>query len=166
MAIVDSLTRTDLFRDWDARHLSKVAALCRGVSFSRGTMIFKEGDEASEFYLLTHGKVVLEMEVHPVPDRPGVPTAVEVVTNDEVFGWSALVEPYVYTLSARCVANCTGLAIKGDVFRKTMDYNTALGYKVMKRLASIVGARLMNTRLRLVTGLGLIASEMELKATQ
>lgn len=162
MSIVDSLRRTDLFRDWDAGPLTKVADLCREVSFSRGTTIFNEGDQALEFYLLTDGRVVLEMDVRPVPERPVIPTAVEVVTNDEVFGWSALVAPYVYTLSAKCMTDCSALAIRGDALRKTMDYNTALGYKVMKQLAHIVGLRLMHTRLRLVTGLGLVASPKEL----
>ncbi len=166
MSIIDSLKRTDLFGDWDSTHLAKVADFCRGVSFNRGTVIFKEGEEADEFYLLTNGRVVLEMDIRPVAERPVIPTAVEVVTEDEVFGWSALVEPYTYTLSARCVTHCSALAIRGDVFRRTMDYNPALGYRVMRQLARIVALRLAQTRQRLITGLGLVATEKELRTTE
>lgn len=118
-------------------------------------MIFKEGDEAKEFYILTEGRVVLEMDVQPVPNRPPIPTAVDVITKGEGFGWSAFVEPYVYTLSARCLTNCQVLSIKGDVLSRVMADDPSLGYEFMRRLAKLIASRLTYTRLRLTSGLGL-----------
>jgi CRP-like cAMP-binding protein len=100
--------------------------------------------------------VALEIEVRPVPNRPGIPTAVEVVTKTEAFGWSALVEPHVYTSSARCLSNCQALAIRGDRLRGVMDDDPGLGYGLMKQLAELISIRLTHTRLRLTSGLGLI----------
>ncbi|GAI54829.1 unnamed protein product [marine sediment metagenome] len=126
----------------------------------------KEGDEATELYVLTDGRVALEMEVRPVPDRPAIPTAVEVVSKGEGFGWSSLVEPHIYTLSARCMTNCTVLAIKGDVLRKTIADDPGLGYELMKRVARLISLRLAHTRLRLISGLGLTLLGKELGATE
>jgi len=166
MGITDTLKSSDVFGGLETGHLEKVSVLCRGGSFREGMMIFKEGDEAAEFYVLTDGRVVLEMEVQPVPSRPAIPTAVEVVTKGECFAWSALVEPYVYTLSARCMTNCTVLAIRGDLLRKAMADDTGLGYEVMKKLAKLISLRLVHTRLRLTSGLGLVLLGKELEVSE
>lgn len=156
MSITDTLKSSELFSGLEPVHLEKVSVLCRGNSYQQGMEIFNEGDAAAELYTLTEGRVVLEMKVRPVADRPAVPMALWVVTKGECFGWSALVEPYVYTMSARCVTNSTVLAIKGDLLRKTLAENPDLGYEVMKRLAHLIAARLFHTRLRLTSGLGLV----------
>lgn len=162
MAVIDILKSSELFGGLKAEDLERVAVLCRGGSYREGIMIFKEGDEANELYVLAEGRVALEMGIRPVADRPAIPTAVEVVTKGESFGWSALVEPYSYTSSARCMTNCTVLAIKGDMLRKLMAEDVSLGFEVMKRLAQIISLRLVHTRLRLTSGLGLILLGKEL----
>jgi len=166
MALIDTLKSSEFFGGLETGHLEKVANLCRGSSYREGEMIFKEGDEAKETYVLVDGRVALEMEVRPVPSRPGIPTAVEVVTEGETLGWSALVEPYVYTLSARCMTNCSVLAIKGDMLRKVMADDAGLGYELMKRLTKIIALRLMHTRLRLTSGMGLVLLSKELGASE
>jgi len=166
MAIIDTLKSSELFGGLETAHLEKFSVLCRGGSYKQGMMIFNEGDEAAELYILTDGRVALEMQVCPVPNRPAIPTALEVVTKGECFGWSALVEPYVYTLSARCMTNCTVLAIKGDMLRKAMADDPVLGYEVMRKLAQLISLRLTHTRLRLTSGLGLILLGKELTVSE
>ncbi len=165
MAIIDILKKSDLFGAMDSAHLNKVATYSRSISYRSGDMIFKEGEKASELYILTDGRIALEMEVKPVPNRPAIPTALEVVSKDEFFGWSALVEPYVFTLSARCMTPCTTVAIKGDMLLKTMNDDTLLGYEVMRELCKLISLRLANTRLRLINGIGLALLDKEIKLT-
>ena len=162
MTIIDTLKSCRLFEGFEAHHLENIANVCRGGSFKEGNIIFKEGDEATELYCLTEGRVVLEMNVQPVPDRPAIPTAVEVVTKGESFGLSAFVEPHKYTLSARCMTNCTVLAIKADMLHKLIADDPSLGYELMKRLCRLIRRRLINTRLRLISGLGLVMLGKEL----
>ncbi len=162
MAAIDALKSSEFFQGLEERHLSKISALCRGHSYREGEMIFRERDEAKEFCILTDGRVALEIEVRPVPDRPPIPTAVDVMTKGEGFGWSALVEPHVYTQSARCLTNCQILAINGGMLRRVMSDDTTLGYELMKRLAKLISVRLTNTRLRLISGLGLVLLGQEL----
>ncbi len=162
MGIIDTLKNAELFAGLETHHLKMITELCRGGSFKEGTMIFNEGDEATELYILTEGKVVLEMELRPLPDYPPIPSALEVVINGGCFGWSAIAEPYVYTLSARCMTNCTVLAIKGDMLRQAMTDDLSLGYEVMARLVKLVSLRLTHTRLRLTSGIGLILMGREL----
>ncbi len=161
MAIIDELRSSELFEGLETNQLEKVAPLCRGFSYKQGELIFREGDKAEELYLLTSGRVCLEMELRLLPDRPAIPTCLEVVSKGDCFGWSALVEPYTYTLSARCLSNCTVLAIKGEILRKAMAEDPVLGYKIMTKLSEVIALRLAHTRLRLVSGLGLIISSKE-----
>jgi len=162
LAIIDTLKNSELLGDLAENHLRKISVLCRGRSYQEGAMIFKEGDKAEELYILTDGKVVLEMDVRPIPDRPAIPTAVEVVTKGEGFGWSALVEPYVYTLSARCMTNCQTIALNSDMLRRIMADDAELGFELMKRVAKLISIRLTHTRLRLTSGLGLALLGKEL----
>lgn len=101
-----------------------------------------------------------------MPDRPVIPTAVEVITKSEIFGWSALVESYVYTLSARCMTSCTVLAMKGIMLRKIMADDAGLGFELMKHLARLISRRLTYTRLRLTNGLGLVLLDKELEVSR
>ncbi len=156
MAIIDDLKNAELFGGLGNSYIEKLLPLCRGGSYRQGTIIFKEGSEAAELYILTEGKVAVEMELCPVPNRPTIPTPVDIVTKGQCIGWSALVEPHIYTLSARCMTNCTALSIKGDMLRKVMNEDTGLGYEVMKQLSKIIASRLMDTRLRLTSGIGLV----------
>jgi CRP-like cAMP-binding protein len=161
--IIETLSGSRLFGSLDQDHLNVIADLCRGRSFKRGETVFTEGDDADELYILSTGSIALEMSIQPVPERPAVPTAVNVLTPGDCFGWSALVAPYTYSLSGRCMANSTVLAIKGEILRDKMAADPALGYQVMTMLATLARRRLEETRLRLLSGLGiaLLQGEME-----
>ncbi len=166
MTTSDLLKNSELFAGLETSQLEKISVLCHERSFREEMTIFSEGDEAAEVYVLTDGRLVLEMSVRPVPDRPAIPTAVELVSNGHCFGWSAILEPHRYTLSARCMTPCRMLAIKGDMLSKAMDDDAVLGRQVMENLARLVSLRLARTRLRLTSGLGLIlmGKDMEVSA--
>ena len=156
MAMIDALARSELFGHLQRQHLVKLANRSRGFTYAAGQMVFSEGDEATEVYILTEGRVALEIEIRPVADRPAIPTTVELVTENECFGWSPLAEPYIYTASARCMTPCTAVALKGDVLRKAMSDDPAMGHQVMGKLVQMVSRRLARTRMRLTTGLGIV----------
>jgi CRP-like cAMP-binding protein len=162
MTIIDTLKSSELFGALETEHLEKVCAVCREESYQEWVMIFNAGNEATDLYVLTDGRVALEIEVRPVPDRPAIPIAVEVLTKGGNFGWSAVVEPNIYTLSARCITNCPVLAIKGDILRTIMADDTGLGFELMKHLARLARLRLVETRVRLTSGLGLLLLGKEL----
>jgi len=166
MSIVDEVKNSELFSSLDPDQLDKIVTMCRGSSFKEGSRIFTEGSEATELYILTEGSVALEMELKPLPDRPAIPTAVEVVRRGGILGLSAVVEPHVYSLSARCMSNCTALAIKGDLLRKRLADDPRLGYEVMKQLSRLIMVRLAETRLRLTSGIGLIMLGKDLRGLE
>jgi len=105
------------------------------------------------------------MQLHPMLKGPAIPTPLEVINKGDCFGWSALVEPYSYTLSARCLTNCTVLTIKGSRLRDAMASDSDMNGEIMKALAELIALRLAETRIRLSSGLGFILQGHEVSTS-
>lgn len=162
MPASDTLKSSRLFGGLGSSHLVKIAALCREESCKEGSTIFREGDEAKDLHILVEGKVALDMKLCPHGDRECILSVVEAVNKGESLGWSAIVEPHKYTLSARCMVDTKLLALNGEKLRQSMAADHDLGYEVMKRLAELISERLTHTRLTLTSerGLALLVKEL------
>jgi CRP-like cAMP-binding protein len=57
-------------------------------------------------------------------------------------GWSALVSPYTYLGTIRCLEDCQFLVFPSEDFLELIRAETAIGLKVMKQIASVVSSRL------------------------
>ena len=66
-------------------------------------------------------------------------------TPGEIFGWSALVDPNVYTASAECYQETKLLVIDRVRMEHVLDKHPKEAYRVMKRLAGVIGGRLANS---------------------
>ena len=63
----------------------------------------------------------------------------------EVVGWSGLVEPFKYTLSAMAWESCKLISIDTRMLRRGLDMYPEMGYKVMNALSNVVSRRLRQT---------------------
>ena len=151
MAIINVLRSSKLFSGLSESELEKVASLSTEETHSAGSTIAREGERARKLYILKEGRVVLDIHIGHDPVRPATRATVRVVDRLESFGWSALVEPHVYTLSAECTEGCKLVAIDGERLRGLIDADHDLGFRVMKRLAAVIASRLRLTRHTLVT---------------
>jgi len=98
-----ALSKFPIFEGLTDDELERIAALCREEVHEAGATIFEEGSAADYSYLVEEGEVALEMELDLRPYASPKQTTIEVVTKGEAFGWSALVEPHIWTLSAKCM---------------------------------------------------------------
>jgi CRP-like cAMP-binding protein len=105
-----------------------------------------EGDTADALYLVLEGKIDLKITIDPKSQRQ---QHISTVTEGHMMGWSALVEPYLYTLSAIASSNCRLVALEASAVRDMMEHKPEIGYTIMKRLAQAIGARLANLRVQL-----------------
>lgn len=160
--VIESLKSSEVFGNLDRDRLERLSGLSRPRHFRQDEIIFEEGAEATNLYILRSGMAVLEMRLHPVPDRPPIPTPLESITPGECFGWSAIVEPHTYTLSARCQTDCSTLAILGSRLHQEMAADPELGCEVQSAVSRLVARRLADTRLRLTSGVGLILQQHEI----
>jgi CRP-like cAMP-binding protein len=125
--------------------------LCSSRTYEAGASIFREGDSAEQLFVLEEGKVALQKDV-PLPEAQlGRRITVDVVTRGEVFGWSSIVAPHIYTLSAICLQKTSVVAIDGARLRSLLQEDHHMAYEVLHGLLKVVASRLADTMQLLIT---------------
>jgi len=157
MVSVDLLKQFPFFKGFDEGGLKKLSGLASEESFKAGTQIYKIGDPAKKLYLVEEGKIVMVMEGYMGISKPPMQVTVDVVTKDDAMGWSAVVEPYFYTLAARCIDNSKAIAFDAEKLRPLLIQDSALGVKFMKAISRVIATRLNHTQIILVGERGLSA---------
>lgn len=133
------------FKGLDERFLELLVGCASNVRFDAGQYIFREGEEANNFYIVRRGHVALEIFA---PGRG--PIAVQTLDEGDVLGWSWLIPPYRWHSSARAVELTRAFALDATCLRGKCEEDHDLGYELLKRVAPIIVDRLQATRLQLL----------------
>jgi len=133
------------FQGFEAEHIQFITGCAKNVRFEEGVIIFREGEEANEFYLVREGLVAVEIVV---PNRGSI--IVETIGAGEVLGWSWLFPPYRWHFQTRAQQATRALAFDGKCLRAKCEEDTRLGYKVLRRFSRVITERLEATRLQLI----------------
>jgi CRP/FNR family cyclic AMP-dependent transcriptional regulator len=141
--------------------LEKLTSLAVEREYEAGAIVCQEQDNADELMVLEEGKIALQMTLPTTQMQLGKKITVDVVTKDEIVGWSVVVEPYVNTLSAICLQRAKVIAIKGTKLRALLQDNNHMGYEMLKELIKFIASRLDDTRHLLVSE-RLLATKEEL----
>jgi len=155
MVTVDLLRLFDFFQGFSDEQIKKLADIANEESYRAGVQIYKKGDPAKKLYLLEGGKIVLAMETYMGTARPPVQVTVDIITKGDAMGWSAVIEPYVYTLGARCIDDSKAIAFDGDKLRELLNKDIKLGYAFMQATAKVIATRLTHTEIILIGERGL-----------
>ncbi|MBZ5553660.1 MAG: cyclic nucleotide-binding domain-containing protein [Acidobacteriia bacterium] len=131
--------------DLSPRHLDLVVGCASNVRFEAGRYLFREEEEANQFYIIREGKVAVEIRT---PNRGSL--TVQTVSAGEILGWSWLLPPYQWHFDARAVEPTRAIALDGKCLRVKCESDHDLGYELLKRFAHIMEQRLEATRLQLL----------------
>jgi CRP-like cAMP-binding protein len=126
---------SDLFKGVSQRVLGEIGKLSEEVVFEKDLVIFRTDEDASCIYELAEGIVDIV-----VSEKDNMHYSI--MRPNEIFGWSALVEPYVYTATARCITKVKVIQIARDAIEDTVKRHPAEGLIIYKHLAGIIGQRL------------------------
>lgn len=143
---VKVLAEGSLLRPLSKEALARLAERARRLTVEAGEPVFREGEEATDIYVLERGHVAIEIDVGPNLGR----TVVNTVGAGECFGWSALVPPCRMTASARAVETSTVIAVPGAALEEAFARDPSAGLAVMRELVRMVSLRLKDTRFQLV----------------
>lgn len=133
------------FDGLDPEYLKLLVGCASNVRFETGAYLFRQGEEANQFYLLRQGRVALQIFE---PHSPAV--TVETLEKDDVLGWSWLVAPYFWRSDGRAVELTRAIALDGKCLRNKCEQNHDLGYELLKRFSQILERRLQSTRVQLL----------------
>jgi CRP-like cAMP-binding protein len=131
-----------LFQGLPQSQIERIVAITREQQYQKGQWLFHEEQEATHLYLVKSGAVELVIKVE---DTIEIPIAV-VRPDNGCLGVSALIDPYQYSLSARCLDDSTLLAISQTQLVELMNADAELHRIVMANLAKKLLNRLKETR--------------------
>ncbi len=145
MVSLDLLRTSEVFDGLSDDELAPIAKMSSQQSYRAGDLVFEENQEATSLYIVTSGRVGILIDI-----GKGRQTVVDTIVPDGSFGWSALVPPYFYTGAAKCLEPTQVLVVPGDDLRSLCLENCRICHSIMERLASIISARLKDTRIQLI----------------
>jgi len=148
MVTVEALRSCELFNGLSDEELEQIAAFAVAETYQAGKQIFAERQVADRLFILSSGRV--QMQIHLGSSlRPDREVTVEEVEPGRIFGWSSLVTQQRFTASARALEAVTVIVVEAADLTSLFDRNAHIGFVVMKQLAKVVASRLSRTRQRL-----------------
>ena len=144
--LIAALQSIPWFQDLSDQHFDLICSITHLINVDQDTTIFSEGDKEENLYIVLEGRVAVEL-FSSVQGKIRIYTAEPL----DVIGWSTLT-PVIRqrTASARAVLDSRLAAVDGRELRKLCDQDYELGYIIMRRIANVIAARLMITRLQLL----------------
>ncbi|HEY33692.1 MAG TPA: hybrid sensor histidine kinase/response regulator [Dehalococcoidia bacterium] len=136
---------SELFWGLSEAQIDRLMELCREDECEPGAYIFNEGEGSHAMYVVKEGKVALEMLVR-IGTRTKRQAVIDVIGRGEVFGWSAISDKPVRSMSALCTAGAKLLAFDGEEIRRLFDEDTGMARNVMDEVINLVENRLSNTK--------------------
>jgi CRP/FNR family cyclic AMP-dependent transcriptional regulator len=144
-AMVLDLTNQPYLAGLGPEYIELLADCAVHVISSAGERIFSEGDRADSFFLISRGKVALEVDI----PGPGVIT-IETLDEGDVLGWSWLFPPYRWHFDATAVELTRMIEVNGACLRAKIEEDHEFGFQLMRRFAQTIIQRLQSTRLQLL----------------
>lgn len=132
------LKQKDIFWAMSTDFVKEIMNISVTESHETGELLFREGDPANQFYILLKGRVKLSLgETSHV---------VHTVSNaGEAFGWSSLIDRDVYSATAECMTQTKLIRLDKETLQHVLEKNPASGLIFFKRLAGILGSRLLQS---------------------
>ena len=132
------LKQKDIFWAINKEFVKEVMDIAVTESHQQGEWLFHGGDPANAFYILLKGRVKL------ILGETG--HVVYIVSNaGEAFGWSSLIDRVSFSASAECMTPTKLLKIDKDKLKNILEKDTANSFILFKRLAEILGNRLLQS---------------------
>ncbi|KAA3614338.1 MAG: cyclic nucleotide-binding domain-containing protein [Planctomycetota bacterium] len=146
MQVLDKvLSEHPFFKGFKDSTLELLGECARPVQFAAGKTIFREGEPADSFYLLTHGLVTLDIHL------PGKgPVTIQTLQEGEVLGWAWLFPPAKWHFDACALQLTRAIRFDGRCLMGKLEQNPELGFELMKRFSQVIVERLQAARLQLL----------------
>ena len=136
-----------LFEGMREETRKKILEIALEESHAPGDFLFHQGDPARGFYVLIEGRVRISV---------GLQGLLAHVASDpgDMIGWSSLVGNDTYTGSAECVGPVKVSKIEKSQLDEILHDDPVSGMAFFKRLATLIGRRLVDSFVATLTGHG------------
>ncbi|MBI2820935.1 MAG: cyclic nucleotide-binding domain-containing protein [Acidobacteria bacterium] len=127
---VELIKRIDLFSHLDDKIIRRIAEVCIPREHVVGDSIVTQGETGLGMFLITSGKVNVEVE------RNGARTVVAQLKADDFFGELSLIDSKPRSASVVCVEDTQCLLLTRDSFSKLMNKYPEIAMQMVRALAA------------------------------
>jgi CRP-like cAMP-binding protein len=131
----------DFLKTLSTQHRMVLASGARPFTKKPGEYLAKQGESANTFYLLQAGHVRLEARQG---DQGKV--GIHVAGPGEIVGWSWIVPPHRWQFDCLAEDDVQGLVFDAAWMRDKIDADHELGFHILRKLVTVIAARLAETR--------------------
>ena len=137
---IELLHQTDLFQGLTPDELGKITGISMKVTTKPGEVIFEEGKEGNQFYLILKGEVRISKMIPGVGEE-----ALVVLKKGSYFGEMSLIDNQ--PRSAHAIANKASelMVIEREDFEKLLSQDKDLAYKLLWTFLRTLSRRLRET---------------------
>jgi CRP-like cAMP-binding protein len=133
------LDRCPFFEHFQPKHLEQLTALGTYVTFAKDEVLFHEGDDDTQFYVLLSGRVALELSFG------GSQILIDTLQAGDELGWSSVLQQQKH-FRARALEPVEATAFEVASLRRMFDANPYFARAFLERLTTSIAGRLQNTR--------------------
>ncbi len=150
MIPVELLDRFPFFAFMDDKEKKAISMIAQEVDLQAGEVLFETGQPADALYFLTQGNLPYYVVVtsEHLPDYREE-YFVGYINPEEIFGISALIEPYSYTTTMRAERSCHMIRINAPALRALCEVDLNLSVGMLKAVTKAALERLSMTRIQL-----------------
>ncbi len=134
---VEFLRLCPIFQHLNSRELKKVSPLIYERKYQAGEFLFEKEQPGTAMFIIKSGLVTIV-----VPGRDGGETDLATIRPEDFLGELALLDDTPRSASAKAVEKTEALAFFREDLNELLETNPAIGSKIMKDLAIIIGQRL------------------------
>jgi CRP-like cAMP-binding protein len=151
MISIELLERFSFFSFMDEKELRAVTRIAQELQLKAGDVLCEANTPADALYFLTKGHLPYYMVVKTehLPDYKQE-YFVGDINPEEIFGISALIEPFQYTATLRAEKPCRVIKIDASALRALCEVDSHLSVGLMKAVAKAAMERLQMARVQLV----------------
>ncbi len=132
------IQQSDLFRDLDHELIKEIMEISEKEDVTAGSVLFREGDPATHFYVMLKGNVKLSF-------KEGTYVAYLVSRPGEVFGWSSLFDRDAYSATAEVLTETRLVKMPGDKVKAILEKHPESAMRFYRRLCKTLGNRLIKS---------------------
>jgi CRP/FNR family cyclic AMP-dependent transcriptional regulator len=136
----DVLSQVYLFRELAPGEMERILSISKEKKVKKNEVVFREGDIGDAFYLIVTGSIRISTLVPGVGEE-----ALTILKEGEYFGEMALIDDAPRSASAIANDDTMLLCIGKDDFRKLLERQTDIAYKLLWIFTKTLSARLRKT---------------------
>jgi CRP-like cAMP-binding protein len=144
-AIRARITQSDFFAGLAPDFIEFLAAHATTRRLAEGEVLFRHGERADRFYLVSSGHVSVD-----VAAITGPALELQDLGPGAVVGWSWLIPPHRWSFEARAKTPAEVVEFDGTAVLAHCEENARFGYELLKHFAALMSERLAVARQKMM----------------